>query len=162
MASIAQQWKQFNQPLLRYLCNLLCFTPGENAACFAPVPGFMPPLDAIPQRAQLAVQYSGEDTGQIRLRMIRVQVAGIKADRLLDVLVQCGAGVFLIVLLHLGLGFIGQPDRVPVFSFCHAQNPPFFTIASAETLQRWGFSAFLVRQALSSDPSPKKSVCRLA
>ncbi|CAN3986753.1 Fe-S cluster assembly scaffold protein NifU, partial [Dysosmobacter welbionis] len=99
------------------------------------------------QGPQLAIQYVGQYSGQILIGPLRVQVAGVELNRLFDILIFCGAVVFLVVGFHLIPHSIVHPDGVPVSIFTHCQIPPKSVIASAHVPQRRGYSSVSLETA---------------
>ena len=96
---------------------------------------------AFSEGAQLPLQHIREDTGQIFLRVFRIQVAGIESDTLLNEFALAFAVILFEVSLHLYYSLWRDPEGKFLFSDNHALNPPFFRRIALNFLVIRGFCA---------------------
>ncbi len=78
--------------------------------------------DAAAEGGELAFQYPGQDAGKVGSVAACLQVAGVEADRLLDVFVFGGAVVCPVMALHLIPSLRGQPNGVSGITVCHLRE----------------------------------------
>ncbi len=116
------------------------------------------PPDPAAQCVQLTLQHIGEGAGQVIACTSCVQVAGIKTDGLLDILVFGGAVVPVIVALHHIPHRWVRPDRVACFAIILQSNPSIFEIASGESPKHGPFLSLCVRTASRAFLADQKSV----